>query len=123
AEKGNGFFDGRHGNQFVEKEIIAPVPICFCRGTLIATRNGEVPVEKLRLGDEVLTLDHGYQPIRWLGSRKLSALALRARPALRPVEIRDGALGAGLPTRDLRLSPQHRVLLRSKVLDRMIDTS
>ena len=32
-------------------------------------------------------------------------------PALRPVILRANALGPGLPERDTRLSPQHRVMI------------
>ena len=77
--------------------------ICFASGTLIETQSGEVAIDDLCVGDMVLTMDHGYQPIRWIGSTK--------RPAtgdLAPILIRKGALGN---TRDLRVSPQHRMLL------------
>ncbi len=33
-------------------------------GTLIATSNGEVPVEDLRISDLVQTMDRGFQPVR-----------------------------------------------------------
>jgi hypothetical protein len=59
----------------------------------------------------IWTLDHGYQPLRRLLSRRIGAAELAADPALRPVVIRARALGPGRPTRDLRVSPQHRVLV------------
>ncbi len=37
---------------------------CFVEGTLIATPNGELPIELLKIGDGVLTKDNGAQPIR-----------------------------------------------------------
>jgi len=40
-----------------------------------------------------------------------------------PVCIRKGALGAGLPDKDLLLSQQHRLLVRSRVAERMFGTS
>ncbi|MHA7827648.1 MAG: Hint domain-containing protein [Roseovarius sp.] len=94
--------------------------ICFAGGTLIKTRRGEVPVENLQVGvDEVLTLDQGYKHLRWIGSRHLSEGMLAAYPNLRPVRIRCMALGVNLPERDLVVSPQHRIMLRSKVAARM----
>lgn len=84
---------------------------CFAAGTLIETRRGEVPVEKLAKGDMVLTRDNGYQPIRWVGHRKLDAAILQSVPELNPIRIRAGALGHGLPLRDLIVSPQHRVMI------------
>lgn len=84
---------------------------CFASGTAIATPQGSVVVETLQTGDLVTTRDHGAQPIRWIGSRRLGAADLALRPHLRPIRIRAGALGAGLPARDLLVSPQHRIAL------------
>lgn len=92
-----------------------PAPVCFASGTLIATARGPVAVEALRPGDLVLTMDRGYQPIRWIGSRKLGPRDLRLHPKFRPVRIRAGALGDGLPAQDLVVSPQHRIFLRSRI--------
>jgi hypothetical protein len=85
--------------------------ICFTPGTLIDTARGKVKVEDLAPGDTVLTRDHGYQPLAWVGRRDLSAAELAACPAAAPVRIAAGALGAGLPERDLVVSPRHRMLV------------
>ena len=100
---------------------IVDVP-CFTVGTLIATTAGDRPIEDLSKGDLVLTADHGPQPIRWIGSRTLTRAQLQAKPRLRPICIAAGALGADLPLRDLRVSPQHRMLVRSAIAVRMFDT-
>lgn len=93
--------------------------ICFARGTTIATGRGEVAVEDLRPGDLVMTRDDGLQPIRWIGATGVSAARLDLVPALRPIRIRAGALDAGVPARDLVVSPQHRVLIGSRIARRM----
>lgn len=98
---------------------LQPICICFTAGTLIATDRGEVPVEMLVPGDLVRTRDAGLQPVRWIGRRELSAGELERAPSLRPIRIRAGALGAGTPSADLVVSPQHRVLVRSKIAVRM----
>jgi len=95
---------------------------CFVAGTLIETENGFVPVETLQVGDKVMTRDNGLQPIRWIGSVKLKAAALKASPKLMPIRIRAGALGDGVPSSDLLVSPQHRVLVRSKIAQKMFGT-
>ncbi|MCZ4270614.1 Hint domain-containing protein [Rhodobacteraceae bacterium G21628-S1] len=97
--------------------------ICFTKGTMIMTITGERPVEKLKTGDLVLTSDAGFQPLRWIGNRRLSAAQLAQSPNLRPIRIRRGALGSDLPTRDLFLSPQHRVLIATPAVERMFGTS
>jgi hypothetical protein len=77
---------------------------CFVAGTLIDTPEGPRPVESLRVGDLVLTQDDGAQPLRWVGARRVAATGSFA-----PIRIRAGRFGA---TRDLLVSPQHRVLVR-----------
>lgn len=84
---------------------------CFTPGTRIATPTGERLVEELRAGDRIITRDDGIQEIRWVGSKRLSHDELQMMPHLRPVLIRAGALGHGLPERDMLVSPNHRMLV------------
>jgi len=84
---------------------------CFTPGTMIATDMGEVLVEDLKEGDKVVTRDNGLQTVRWVGRRRYLGRELARNPHLYPVLIRKGALGEGLPERDMRLSPNHRVLV------------
>lgn len=95
---------------------------CFLKGTEIATPQGWSLVEDLRIGDLVETLDHGPQPIRWIAGSELTQVDLAKRPNLTPIRIRAGALGPNRPKTDLVVSPQHRVLVRSKIARRMFDT-
>ncbi|MBK1634392.1 hypothetical protein CKO19_01410 [Rhodovulum adriaticum] len=95
---------------FTNIEEIIP---CFTPGTLIATPRGERPVEELREGDKVITRDNGIQEIRWIGSTPVPTDRLARDTHLAPVLIRAGALGNGLPERDMLVSPQHRVLIAS----------
>lgn len=86
-------------------------PPCSTKGTLIATINGAVPVQDLKVGDSVLTADHGYQSIRWVGRRTVSARGEHA-----PIRITKGALGN---ERVLIVSPQHKIVVtgwRAKLL-------
>ncbi len=92
---------------------------CFCDGTTIQTPEGPVAIEALRVGDLVETLDRGAKPIRWIGCRKVSASELAENERLRPVRISSGALGPGIPSKDLYVSRQHRMLLRSDVAQDM----
>ncbi|WP_207102862.1 Hint domain-containing protein [Paracoccus shandongensis] len=92
---------------------------CFVAGTLILTDRGERPVETLRPGDLVATADHGLRPIRWIGSSVLEQGVLARNPALLPVRIAASALGPGIPARDLFVSQQHRILVRSRIAARL----
>ena len=117
ADRENGFvqvFDSDGDEigrvQFREIENIIP---CFTPGTLIATPEGERLVEELRPGDRVITRDNGLQEVHWVGRRDLTAQDVQRAPHLRPIRIKAGALGRGLPERDMLVSPQHRVLLNT----------
>lgn len=84
--------------------------LCFVAGTMIATPDGERPVEDLREGQEVLTLDHGKQKILWIHSRTLNWDQGPSKNM--PVRFEPGSLGDGVPKRTLDVSPQHRMLAK-----------
>ncbi|MBS8227789.1 Hint domain-containing protein [Vannielia litorea] len=84
---------------------------CFVAGTMIATPEGEVPVERLSPGDMVLTHDDGPQPLRWIGRRTVAA-----EGAMAPVHIRAGTFG---PHRALTISPLHRLMIRDPLAELM----
>ena len=94
-------------------------PPCFARGTMIETDKGKVAVEDLRAGDLVRTMDNGFQPIVWIRGRILSTQMLAENENLRPIRIKAGALNGTEPLRDLVVSPQHRILVRSRIAQRM----
>jgi len=86
--------------------------VCFTPGTRLETPDGLRTVESLCAGDKVVTRDAGAQTILWAGSRNVSGARLYAMPDLRPVRIREGALGQDRPQGDLIVSPDHRMLIR-----------
>lgn len=100
---------------------IEQIIICFTPGTRIATQKGEVLVENLRAGDKVFTRDNGAQTLRWVGRRDLTPEQMNAHPEYQPIMIRQGALGKGLPERDMLVSPQHRMLVSSDVAALLFD--
>jgi len=79
---------------------------CYCRGTLIATERGEVPVETLAIGDRVTTRA-GARPIKWIGRRSYGGRFVMGRKDILPVCIKAGALDDSVPQRDLWISPHH----------------
>ncbi|KIC22608.1 choice-of-anchor L domain-containing protein [Leisingera sp. ANG-Vp] len=83
-------------------EINQTVP-CFLRGTLIRVPGGEVPVEDLRPGMQVLTYDNGPQELQWVGSRRTACTAQTT-----PIRFAKGTCGNH---RDLCVSPHHRMLV------------
>jgi len=93
--------------------------MCFTVGTLIRTIDGLVPAEEITQGMLVWTKDDGYQPVRWVGARKMSKHDLAEHSNVRPIRIKAGALGQNVPERDLMVSPQHRILVHSKLARRL----
>lgn len=76
---------------------------CFTKGSPIQTPDGDVAAEDLRVGDLVDTLDHGPQPIRWIGKRTVPGRGKHAPICFSPNSI-------GNKTH-FRVSPQHRILI------------
>lgn len=89
---------------------VAPVP-CFCRGTLILTASGEVPIERLAVGNRVVTLSGLLTPIKWLGRRSYDPRFVTGNRQVLPIRIAADALGTGVPMRDLWVSPDHALYL------------
>lgn len=84
--------------------------LCFCAGTHILTPAGEVTVDRLAVGDLVVTADGVAEPIVWIGVGRVLATRGR-RGAATPVIVRKGALGDGIPHRDLRVTKGHSLFL------------
>jgi Hint domain len=81
--------------------VVGEVVPCFVEGTRIETVRGAVPVEAVAVGDLVLTLDHGFQPVAWHGVRRVPS-----RGSMAAVQIPAGAFG---DHGALAVSPQHRL--------------
>ncbi len=88
--------------------------ICFTPGTRIATPDGPRAVERLAVGELVVTLDHGAEPLVWIGRRRLQFPG--AAETQKPVVFRPGSLGHDVPRRQLVVSPQHRLLVSAPEL-------
>lgn len=100
---------------------VEPPARCFAQGSLLQTPRGLRAVETLSKGDLILTHDNGVQPIIWIGHTPLDHDQLCRAPKSQPILIRKGALGPDLPDRDLTVSPQHRILVGSKIAKRLFD--
>ncbi|WP_120499848.1 Hint domain-containing protein [Roseovarius sp. EL26] len=100
---------------------------CFASGTCIHTNCGAVDVAQLQPGSLVHCIDPPTQeitlrPLRRVLRTTVDLASLRKDPKLRPITISAGALGNQLPQRDLRVSRQHRMMVSSKIAQRMFGT-
>ena len=101
----------------VNGSVIAAV--CYARGTMIRTPDGEVAVEKLRAGKPVTIVQDGEQlarQVRWLGHRRID-LTKHPRPeTVAPIRIQAGAFADCMPHRDLVVSPDHAIFVDGKLI-------
>ncbi|MCI2398045.1 Hint domain-containing protein [Aliiroseovarius subalbicans] len=82
--------------------------VSFTEGTRITLADGrQMPIERLQVGDRVLTRDSGPQEIRWVGHQ-----TVRATGAFAPIRIAAGALNN---EHALTLSPNHRLFIYQRV--------
>jgi len=71
-------------------------PVCYLRGTRSLTPSGEIPVERLRVGDLVTTVSGAHRPLRWIGFGR-TLVTPRNQDRARPVVVRRHALGEFVP--------------------------
>lgn len=87
-------------------------PSCYLAGSLVYTDRGDVPVERLRIGDCVLTASGAYRPIRWVGRTTIPARLINtseAEQACLPVIVRRDAVQKNVPSRDLYIARWHAI--------------
>lgn len=99
----------------VQIETVVGTPPCFVAGTQIDTGQGTVAVEDLEVGTEIMTRDHGLQPLRWIG---FSTRLATGRSA--PVVFGENALG---DHGAIAVSQNHRVLISSDLAELLFGQS
>jgi Hint domain len=87
---------------------------CYCRGTLVRTPYGNKRMEKLQIGDEVITASGAARPIKWIGRRSYLGRFVMGRKDILPVCIKAGALDDNEPKRDLWISPNHAMYFKDE---------
>jgi len=89
---------------------------CFCAGTRILTAGAARRVEDLQIGDHIKLVSGDTAAIIWIGRRRLDLRRHKRPEAVQPVLIAAGALGDGLPWRDLIVSPDHAMYLEGHLI-------
>ena len=110
------------GANGLDPSTLPQIP-CFTAGTRIEALFGPQEISTLKPGDLIRSANGDALELKWIGHRSLSRQDLRDHPQLRPVRITAGAMGGGLPVRDLLVSRQHRMLVSSPIAKRMFGTN
>jgi hypothetical protein len=96
--------------------------ICFLPGTQIRTASGEVAVEDIRIGDQVVAYRHetGENELRdvtWIGKQSARVRAgVPVDQAGYPVRVLKDAIAEGMPARDLLVTAEHCLFFDGKFI-------
>jgi hypothetical protein len=85
---------------------------------MIRTPRGDIEIEKLRVGDHVVTSKGVERRIKWLGHSTVDCRRYAEQRVVMPVRVAAGAFGPGKPEQDLFLSPGHAICV--SVLDEVL---
>ncbi len=97
-------FDDRVQAIALNNRVVAVGPSpTISQGAIVETTDGPCLIERLRLGDHILTKDNGAQPVRWILAQDLPAMG-------RTMPIRLKAPHFGL-TGDITVTDEQRVLI------------
>lgn len=98
--------------------------VCYAKGTLILTKQGFIPIENIKAGDEIVTKGKIYnnkfiknsnleiEHVLWVSKFKVINLNSKSRP----ICIKKDALSKNHPFKDLYVSPGHSLLLNGKMV-------
>lgn len=75
----------------------------------VLTSFGALPISALRRNDPLKTQDGRYMKVTWVDKIMLDHEFLEAHPEAQPVRLAHGAIGRGLPERDMLVSPAQSV--------------
>ena len=100
-------FSNSNANALLSVSQIQTTLMCFCADTMIATPTGPRAVQDLAVGDVIYTVS-GTTTVKWLGEQAVD-VQLTNPKKVNPICISAGALGAGLPLRDLIVSQDHAI--------------
>lgn len=94
--------------------------VCFLAGSMIRTVDGDVSVENIQIGDEVITFDwktgaESVRPVVWAGVARATVHAgMSDDQAGYPVRILKNAVAEGMPYRDLLITAEHCLFFDGK---------
>ena len=92
-------------------------PACFLPGTSILTSEGEVPIEHIRAGDLVRSIDGGTKPVRWVGLRVFKRSGPTWHRDVAPLRVARHCLDGQTPHRELYISGGHALYMDDALIE------
>jgi Hint domain len=89
---------------------------CFAAGTMIRTPTGDVLVETIRAGTQVVSNFGGHRQVIWVGQREIDCRRHPKPTLVWPIQIDADAFGPGLPATNLRVSPDHAIYINDALV-------
>lgn len=96
------------------------VLVCFLSGSMIRTSEGDMPVEDIQIGDEIVTCDWRnkkdvVRPVIWVGrARAVVRPALPDDEAGWPVRVLKDAIADGVPYKDMLITAEHCLFFKDR---------
>ncbi len=112
-----GFYYGKLDSSVYAADFNAAQLPAIARARCIRTKRGEKRVEKLKVGDQVMTASGAPRLIKWIGRRSYAGRFVEGRKDILPVCIKAGALADNVPKRDLWISPHHAMFFKDENSD------
>ena len=91
-------------------DLLTDMPVCFMAGTGIRTPSGDVAIETLSAGDQVVLSNGNIVPVVWVGRQTVVTRFADPVRAL-PIRIKADAIAPSQPARDVLVSPAHAILV------------
>lgn len=81
----------------------------FMGGVRVSTSFGDLPIEALRIRDEIRTASGVFARVQWIDKLHLDADFMRKHPSAQPIIIPADSFGIGRPMKDITVSPRQQV--------------
>jgi hypothetical protein len=109
--------------QRIEPEVIDWNLPGFGGKARVGTAFGDLPIEALRLRDDIRTFTGSIARVQWVDKIHLDADFLRKHPSALPIRIAANSLGPGKPMQDLIVSPRQEVCPDAHVASSFLQAS
>lgn len=90
---------------------------------MIESVEGGTAIETQKAGDLVMTKDNSAKLTSWRGHWSIGKDLLAKNPGFAPIRIKACAFGGNPPTTDPVVSPQYRIVIRSRIAHKLFDAS